>query len=417
MVHATRDRLVEAGVAALRELTVADLVSAVGTRSIAKRAGVSSTAFFHHFPSTAVFGEAVLARVYDPRLPLPSEVEIGSGIADIADSPLPLEISLRFHSAELTRVLDDPEHRLRVGLASLGGPAAESAYGNYLRERDAPLLPMAEQLYDSWGRELRPPLQWKAFVAVHAALLSGAGIRKRCDPEAFEIEAFAQSAASLTLSMVRLRGEGRGLPSKLAEINYFPVVSRADKRQRTLNVPVRDRLLDAAARLVAELGYDEVTLVQVARAARLSSSSAYSCFAGKSDLAAALLLRGLDGPLPAAGSVPTGRARLEQRLAQVAGLFHRRLPYVVPYAQQLLDVRPPSPDPLRATLHEAVTAAHDEGALRADVDPTFLTTSLLLVLATYVTAHPIDGPAAAVSHVVGMLLDGATLIPSADRSG
>jgi len=398
---ATPAALVEAAIAGLLELTVTDLISAVGTRAIAARAGVSPASLFHHFGSTQALAVAVLDRVYDPRRP-PPELEIGTGVAAISGSPLPGGTTVDFHAGEYDRLSGDAEHPLRVGLWALGGEAGRRAYGAYMRERDAPLRRAALDLYDGWGRELRPPMSAATFVAVHAALLNGSVIRGSVDEANLNRAAFARSASALSLVMLRTKGERRDLDDRLAEINYFPLPDRGTRQHHAARLqPRQARVLAAARGLFWELGYEAVTIADVARAAQVSASTVHALFDGKADLAVHCLMA------EAGAHLGTGQQPWRERLTSVAALLARSAHVTTPYAEELVaGLRLRTDDVLRDQVETALRDGVAAGDLSDDVPLDDLAQTLLTVLLGRLLARPADGAAGALRWVETVLLAG-----------
>ena len=395
--------LVEATITALMGLTTADLISAVGTRAIAARAGVSAASLFHHFGSTQVLAQAVLDRVFDPRRP-PPELEIGTGVTAISGSSLPSDTSLDFHAGEYDRLSADAEHPLRVGLWALGGEAGRRAYGAYMRERDAPLHRAALDLYDGWGRELRPPMSAATFVALHAALLNGSVIRGSVDAESLGRASFARSAAALSLVMLRTKGERRDLDDRLAEINYFPLPGRGTRHHQADRLrPRRARVLATARGLFWELGYDTVTIGDVARAAQVSASTVHALFDGKADLAIHCLME------EAADQLGSDPQPWRERLGAVAGLLARSAHVTTPYAEELVaGVRLRTDDVVLEQVETALRDGTTAGDLTHDVPVADLAQTLLTVLLGRLLARPADGADGALRWVEAVLLPGLT---------
>jgi AcrR family transcriptional regulator len=76
-------------------------------------------------------------------------------------------------------------------------------------------------------------------------------------------------------------------------------------------ISTRDRLIEAATRLLDEGGPAAVTLREVGRLAGVSHNAPYKHFAGKEDLLAAVAARQLGGPRPA-GRAPAGQPDARQ---------------------------------------------------------------------------------------------------------
>jgi len=402
----TRTRLLEAAVEALLEVDLAALLTAVGTRDIARRAGVSVGTLFHHFGSTSGLAEALLERLYDPRRPAPPEVEVEAQVDPAEGMPTSSEFSVALHRAEYVRLLADPEQRLRVGLAGLGGDGVREAYARYLRGREGPLLSRAQALFGGWGREPRPPVDWPSFLALHVSLVSGVVSRARCDPDAIDAELFARAASALSMALLRTVGETRDLDARLGEMDYHPVRSRAGERGLGGREQRRDRLLRAALELVAEHGYDQVGLRQVARAAGLSTGAAYGVFADKDALAAAVVAAQTAAlPDVVAGVGGSGRGAFERSLDEIARALHGCGPFLPAYVAALVTGRAPAgDDPVRRAVSVAVGRAVDDGLLAPRAAGADLVSMVVGLLLQRVLGHPLaraSGPLLA-----SLVLDG-----------
>jgi len=403
--HATRRALVEEGVRALLELTPAALLSAVGVREIARRAGVGAPTLYHHFGSLEGYADAVVARVFDP-----GEFGVGAvtdQVDRVREAALPVEVGRAMHRTEFARVRDDPELRVRLGLWALGGGDMDVAYGDMLRVVDARIAAYAGALFDDWGREVSPPFDAQAFVTAHSALLSGSVVRHMVDPDGLDVERFARTAQALTMVMMRVQGDRRTLDDRLTEINYYPLhsakgVALTDRRLRT-----RGRVLHAAAELFGRDGYDQATVAGIAREAGVSTSTMYALFDDVADIAVQLLVKQAEDVLARRTWSPEpGLERVVDRLRGVAEFLAARSRYATPYAARLVAGTTPADDVLFATVLDALVKAGDEGALRDGIDLDDAARALLVLLASSLLSAIADGPDLAVHRVTTLLLPG-----------
>ncbi len=94
---------------------------------------------------------------------------------------------------------------------------------------------------------------------------------------------------------------------------------------------VRERILDAGARLFAEHGYDPVSLRQICEAARVSKGAIYHYFASKEDLLAQIVISSLTALLDHVGRELTeaagAGARLRRFIVSQAAFFEAQTPH------------------------------------------------------------------------------------------
>lgn len=392
--------------AALLEVTPAGLLSAVGVKEIARRAGVGPSTVYHHFGSLEAFADEVVARVYDPQRFAVGQVT--GPLSTLAAADLPAEASKRFHRAEFERLRDDPLFRVRLGLWALGGHSVDKPYGDLLRTIDATIAASAGELFESWNRELRPPIDLAAYVAIQTAMLSGSVVRRLVDPAAMDADRFAQVAAALSLPLLRPRGDRRNLEDQLVELNGYlrragPRAAGLDRAaSRNQAAPVR--VLDAAEECFRREGYGRVTVAQVARAAEVSASTVYHHFAGLPELAVSLLVRRFRDlhpeqatPARTADDAP-GTQQLADAVAEVAQFCSARADHLAPYAAYLA-LGPDRDDPLVGRI-----AAHLPSGVESD-----LAESVVLVLVGSLVASPARGEAHAAQRAL-MLIRGAGVV-------
>jgi AcrR family transcriptional regulator len=390
----TKDRLIDAAVDALGALTATDLVTAVGTREIARRAGVSPAAFFHHFASVADFAQAVIERVYDPG-PSPAQITV-ERLEEIRTAQLPVDTEYHFHEAEFARLVQSPDLPLRVALSIFGGPRAATAYRGYLAALEDRLAAVFGALISSWGREPRPPFDVESLNTTHMALVHGMVLRHRLDSARVGAGHFKRAAVALNLVLLRLVGDRHTVDDRVSEMNYYPLrdahTGVAVRGRRAVS---RARILAAAAELFGSRGYDNTSLAAIARLADVSESTVYEQFASKSRLASALWVKQAADMLAAREPIALSPGpRLRRHLLDLAAFAAAHAGHAAPYLSDLV-CHAPAPadgDELRRRTRVEVAGALGAGALRTDgPDADDLADLLLSTVISRVLGVPSEG--------------------------
>ena len=402
-----RARLVQVGIDALLELEPVDLLGAIGTREVARRAGVASSTFFEHFTSARGFADAVVERVYAVAgAGTISEVPLLT--RSVASSEQALGQVYGLHRADFERIRNDPEFRVRLGLWALGGAKVDEVYRRYLAQADEQLIAGAELLFASWGRELRPPFDAKGYVAALVALVQGAVLRSIVDPDRLPVDLFERASAALPVVALRPLGDRRTFDDRLAEMNYYTLWgerTRAKNSERRLEVSAR--ILRAAGGLFAIHGFDGTTVAAIARKAGVHPDTVHAHFPGKAAIATELFEIAL-GPTPdrVSGSGPLDHLRsvLDRLAAQVGG--YRDL--AAQYAISVLGAQRARTDgDLMAVVNTLIVEATDSGDLRADIDPSHLSRTLVLSIVSEMMERPATPPATVAFDAFAMCIDGA----------
>lgn len=361
-----RRRLVDAGVQSLRQVMPERIVSAVGTREIARRAGVSQAAFFYHFPDLASYAEAVLDAVFP--LDRSDEVELITGAIRIfAAANRPAEVGKLLFEGGLAQRAGDPTFRTRLGLWALGGAALDDRYRRFFAVADEPAAWATAAVFDTWRRELRAPLDLDGFVRYLSALQLGAAIRQLVDREGFDVGAYAAVTTATTAAVLRRPDDRRSMADQLAELNYFPgEAKRAAGRTRA--TATRERVLDAAGELFDDHGIDQVSIALVSRRAGVSPATVYSLFQSKDGIAGALLGRRWRARRPAPPDAADGdldaTGELRDHLGLVGVLARERRDLGEVYAAALARRSPAVGDcPIRAHTGALVARCRREGAV------------------------------------------------------
>lgn len=403
-----KQRLLDAALEALRELDTAALLNAVGVREIARRAGASPASIYHHYGSLQGLADAVLAHVYEPRTaPIDGLLE---QIGLMKHSQLPLATGLELHGSELDRLADDVDYPLRVGLWAFGGEQGAAAYKHYLRTIDDHLGALAQALFDSWSRTLRPPFEIEHYMALRVALVNGSALRHRIEPETLTRHHYQRAASALDLVLLRVEGDRHDTDGRLAEINYYPLgptTSRVPTTARGL--AANARILNTAAALFTTLGYEHTTYDHIATRSNTSVSTLKRYYPTKHDLAVALFTQQVrDGIPPTSPNAPTA---LADHLTALARLVPPRAAEATAYLTEVLTTPDYTDD-----LVERTTALLDASREGADADPAE-TGRLLVTLTIRRALHRPAGDAAThAAETIALLLPHSAHSAHAARS-
>ncbi len=395
-----RARLIHVGVDAVLDLDVTDLVGAVGTREIARRAGVASSTFFEHFATMQIYTDALVDHVYNISAAA-ERTDVPVNLGAVAGSDQALSAVFALHRADFLRIRHDPEFRVRVGLWALGGSSMDQVFGRYLAELDDRLIAAAEALIASWGRELRPPFDAAGYVAVQVALVQGAALRSITDPDRLPIELFERAAASLPVVALRRVGDRLSADDRLAEVNYYTLRGQRTREPATeRDGQTAARILRAASDLFETHGFESTTIAAIARAADVHVDTVYSHFQSKPAIATRVFQSALvGGPPPALDLTPLDQlSGLLERLAVRTGA-HPDL--AGQYAISVLNIEP-TDDHLLAAMLGLITEATRAGELSDRCDAAHLARTLVLSVTSQTLCHRATPPQEVVSATLAM---------------
>jgi AcrR family transcriptional regulator len=403
--HPTRDALLEAGADLLAELTAVQLVAALRTREIARRAGVSPPTFFHHFPTVEAYAQALVEHVFTPAGTGLKGV-VTTGLRDVAEQhALPAAQSIAYHTRDLHMAANDPRGKVRLGLWALGGPMAAEAHRRFLDEVDRQLLPQAQAFHAAWGREVRPPLDLQSYLALQLAILSGAAVRHLSDPTVMTPERYSRAAAALSMVLLRPVGDRRTMDDRLAEMNYAPAPGRARASTTGRRDTTRARILDAASELFGEYGYEAASVTQLARAAGVHVATLYDHFESKAHVGLALFDLRAEAHLDevSSGVAPDALGALRTHLESVASLAAADQDLARLYLTAIACGESPDgfDDRVRRrtlALVEALVVGHP-----GDLDITRTTEHLLVGTIGAMLRHPGDGAVAAAATPLALV--------------
>lgn len=372
---ATRRRLLEAGVEALKEIDAAGVVGAIGTREIARRAKVSSATLFHHFGSVEEYAAALIDRIYG--VDMESAEEVSARTAATYDPATKTVSTADYYTHDFARLLDDAEHRLRVGLCAFGGEQATAGYSAHVRAHDDRVISAITSVLRQWQREICPPFSVAEYVGAYTGLLNDAVFRKAADPTAPVEGSFVKQASAISMAMVRVPGDPRDLDDRMAELRLVhlapPQVGRRAEQTRELAMhAVREQLKHTS--------YDELSVALIAQRAHLSPATIYAHFKGKASMVVATLLDDAGAATAKSGTI-----------AEVAEFLADHLAYLKPYLVGLATCELTAGDPLLAAVTRCLRGRTE--------DAEGLARTTLLVLVSRLVSHPHDGAEGALRHL------------------
>ncbi|WP_100501325.1 TetR/AcrR family transcriptional regulator [Geodermatophilus chilensis] len=186
----TREALLEAGAALLREQPVGAVLTQVKAQPVAQRAGRTIGAFYHHWSSQEAYHRDLLAYVLDPQRLTSTAAAAETVLADLPRG-LPLEeVVRRAAGRNFDMVRADPY--VPLILALWGKQAQDEQVRELLRAHYRSvtdrLVPVYRAFFAAYGLTLRPPYTVEVFAATLTALVEGLAVRAAVDPEAVPLD-------------------------------------------------------------------------------------------------------------------------------------------------------------------------------------------------------------------------------------
>jgi AcrR family transcriptional regulator len=182
----TRRALLEAGASLLRDAPAGSVLGRITGRAVAERAGRTSGAFFHQWPTQEAFHRDLMSYILDPAR-MPSTAEAADAVATGLRSGLPPEDLLRRAAeANFAGVRADPY--VPLWLALWARHYDDEHLTGLLRENyravTAQVTPLFAGLLQASGRAMRPPFTVETMAVTATALVQGLALRVAVDPDA-----------------------------------------------------------------------------------------------------------------------------------------------------------------------------------------------------------------------------------------
>ena len=181
----TRATLLEAGAALLREEPVGSVLSQLTARSVSRRAGRTTGAFFHHWRSQEAYQRDLLAFVLDPaRIASVAEAEdaILGGLRSGGDPVGVLEDTARDNFQSMQT---DPYIPLWHALWAKHGSDAyvHELLRHHITAVTAQVAALLDAVVTASGRRFRPPFTLESFAVAVTAIAQGLELRVAIEPD------------------------------------------------------------------------------------------------------------------------------------------------------------------------------------------------------------------------------------------
>lgn len=207
----TRERLLNAGLELLREESVDVSVSHLKASRVARRANLTSGAFFHYWETQDVFVKDLLERgLSDERIHTFEIVRsVLQPLLEGDDHSIAERDAMIFQACQraLEHVSQSPAVAVQMALWArhLHDLDTRSQLKRVHEQFDAQFAPLYGSLLANWGLEPREPFTLARIAAVIAALGLGLAIRRAVDPQALpdEHEVFGRLVVALLPAMTR----------------------------------------------------------------------------------------------------------------------------------------------------------------------------------------------------------------------
>jgi AcrR family transcriptional regulator len=203
-----RERLLESGVDLLEAADVRVLLRSITARSVAKRAGLTTGAFYGYWETQEAFIVDVVARVLEPR----STVTLGVTDVEarvVTDRTMaPSVVLRRVARAALERELSRPMRGFFTLLARCDDRIVAAPMRDLFAVEEAALVAFHRELFGAVGLEPRAPLTWEELTVVLVASLTGATVRHAADPGTYPLRLHEDTTVALLCGLLQPVGGG-----------------------------------------------------------------------------------------------------------------------------------------------------------------------------------------------------------------
>jgi len=299
----TRRRLIDAARQLTDEQPLTRVIGA-STAEVARRAGVSTGAYFHHFPTAAHLADAVVRAAQVAPVDQHETVEEIVGALEHLD----LAEVLRSDLDQTWQILvgdDDITQRLRLQMLLW------AHHSQLLHEPDDEFTSVGDVLTasyetidnasaDGWRlllerteRDIAPPFDPELLSVTLTALLEGLRVRHQLQPERVPDHLFGEAAVALSLAVTVPRGRSRRAPDPhepLLEGRRSSPQARSGARRR---LETRRRIIEAATGRF-DTGWEQVSMSEVAEWSGVATQTVVNLFGSVRAVAAITFVRFVD---------------------------------------------------------------------------------------------------------------------------
>lgn len=295
----TRQRVLDAGIDLWCQERPPVLFGGYTVARLAKAAGITRATFYSYWTSSAEYMDDLLDHLAELDPP-DFDQGMGSGVALVQGASLDVAGPfLAACDAQLRSVIASPTLRIRLGfLSKMDDPdVAERLRARY-RALEQRQWRAPEQMLQSWGRELRPPLEAHQLMAIHSAMQEGLAARHVIDPEFMPVEIYGYASLVMLMLLTRRTDDPRTIDDVIGVADLWPMTgmqlrsdrARARPATRRPITPEMGREMTVQARtLLASLSWENLELSDVGRSIGLGEDMALRAFHSKAGLGASVV--------------------------------------------------------------------------------------------------------------------------------
>jgi len=409
----TRARLLAAGLEVFGELTVEQLLQGVSPKAVAQRAGVTTGAFYNHFPDHAAFVRALLE--YGLLRP-PAEDYVATHT---------FEKWISYANAPETHLLDDFLEAVRYNfdLCIETIQTLEFVVTMWTRRRDPTVHELLKRRYklfmddylvaedlirQRWNVKWREPFTMETGAAVMHALAEGAHIRHCLEPELVDSETYARGIMAIIAGLCE--------PDNGDEPDHFyDVLARQGVRDwdpgpgRPVQCP-SNVVIDAAVALLATVDMDACSVDDIATRAGVTAGQVYAAWGSRSRLATAIVARlaeplhgqlsfDLALPMPGVRALDRQLGRMTTMFVELARTRPALLQLALRGAVEHLGRPPADGGNLGQPLVAAIEAGQSDGTLTNDGDAR----TLARAIGSTIAAQALESRGASVDAILAFV--------------